>query len=225
MSKKFTKFTNQEKKMKSIKTIVITTIFLSLSINMYGLLVSNQGCKAFPNQCDGGGNGLSIQTVSLGQLIIEAGGQFLQSNSDYQIVLKKIELSETGLKSALDQTIQSMTAANAKYFEIWVNSLSLEYDPFALERLYNFDYTGYQIENNLNPTIFQQVEYFLKPGHVKEVFKKHFDDSSEILEKLKDIKTNLENRKVDISKYWRLNQLYLEFALFGQFTSEVFVNF
>jgi hypothetical protein len=77
----------------------------------------------------------------------------------------------------------------------------------------------------LNPTIFQQVEDFLKQGHIRELFQQAYIDSSKILEKLKEIQTNLESgKKVDISKHWRLNQLYLEFALFGQYTSEVFIK-
>jgi len=210
--------------MKTIKIIIITIVFVALSLNVYGLLSFNEGCRAFPNQCDNG-NGVLTQTLSIGQLIIEAGGYFLQSNSDYQFTLKKIELSETGVIDSIDQTIQSMTAANAKYFEIWNTSLSLEYDPLALDKLSQFDYTGYKLENNLNPVIFQKVEDFLKQGHVKELFQQAFIDSSKILETLKAIRVNLESgEKVDISRYWRLNQLYLDFALFGQYASEVFVN-
>jgi hypothetical protein len=210
--------------MKTIKIIVITIIFTSLSLNMYGFYVSNQVCKAFPNQCSEG-YGVSTQSLNLGQLIIEAAGHFLQSNSDYQLLLKRIELSETGVIDSIGKTIQSISSATALYYDIWVTSLSIEYDPIIIEKLSKFDYYGYKRENNLNPTIFKQVENLLKPGHVREVFKKHFEDSSKILKKLKEIQTDLESGiKVDISKYWRLNQLYLEFALFGQYTSEVFVN-
>jgi hypothetical protein len=211
--------------MKTIKIIVITTVFVSLYSYIYGFIVFNQGCKAFPNQCDEGGDSVSTQSLSLGQLIIDAGGYFLQSNSDFQVVLKKIELSETGLKDGLDQAVQSMSAANGKYFEIWITSLHLEYDYSVIEKLSQFEYNGYQIENILNPTIFQRVEGFLKQGNVRELFKKVFEDSSTILEKLKEIQTSLESGiKVDISSYWRLNQLYLEFALFGQYCSEVFIK-
>jgi hypothetical protein len=210
--------------MKTIKIIIITMVFVSLSLNVYGFLSFNQGCKAFHNQCDDG-DGVSTQSLSLGQLIIEAAGHFLQSNSDYQLVLKRIELSENGLIDSIGQAIQSMTNANALYFEIWVSSLSLEYDPIVMEKLHKFDYTGYRIGNNLNPTIFQQLEDFLKQGHVRDLFKKAFEDSSKILEKLKGIQTSLESgKKIDISNYWRLNQLYLDFALFGQYASEVFIK-
>ncbi len=213
--------------MKTIKIIIITTVFVALSFNMYGFYVLNQGCKVFPNQCPNanGGDYLSNQKINVGQLIIDAAGHFLQSNSDYQLVLKRIELSETGLNHALDKTIQSMANANALYFEIWNTSLSLEYDPLAIEKLSQFDYNGYKLENNLNPVIFQKVEDFLKQGHVRELFQQAFIDSSKILETLKAIQVSLESGKtVDISSYWRLNQLYLDFAFFGQYCSEVFVK-
>jgi hypothetical protein len=209
----------RRKKMKIIKIIAITMIFLSLNFNLYGFIVFNGGGSGFCTDCEGN------KTNNLNQLIILAAGHFLQSNSDYQIVLKRIELSETGLNDALNQAIQNMSMANALYFDICETSKALEYDPIVIEKLYQFHFSGYQIENNLNPVIFQQVEDLLKPGLVRELFKKAFEDSSKILEKLKDIQTSLESgKKVDISDYWRLNQLYLEFAFFGQYASEVFVN-
>ncbi len=118
-----------------------------------------------------------------------------------------------------------MTNANTLYFEIWETSNSLEYDPFVIEKMSQFDFTGYQIENNLNPVIFQRVEGFLKQGHVRELFQQAYIDTNKILEKLKEIQTTLESgKKVDISNYWRLIQLYLDFALFGQHASEVFIK-
>jgi hypothetical protein len=213
--------------MKTIKTISIIILVLIFTSYSKAWLAFNGGCKVFPNQCPNanGGDYLSNQKINIGQLITEAAGHFLQSFSDYQRILKRIELSETGLNHALDKTIQSITNANALYFEIWNTSLSLEYDPLAIEKLSQFDYNGYKLENNLNPVIFQRVEDFLKPGHIMELFQQAYFDSSQILEKLKEIKKNLESHKmVDISYYWRLNQLYFEFALFGQYASEVFVK-
>ena len=140
--------------MKPIKIIIISILFLSLSINVYSLYVFNQSCKLFYNQCDGG-NSVSTQQVNIDQLIIEAGGHFLHSNSDFQLVLKKIELSETGLVDSIDQTIRSISAANEIYFEIWEKSKSLEYNPIVIEKLSQFDYKRYLEQNNLNPSIYQ----------------------------------------------------------------------
>ena len=78
--------------MKQIKTIAIIILFLLFTSYSKAWLAFNGGCKAFPNQCYEG-DGVSTQTLSLGQLIPIAGGHFLQSNSDYRIVLKKIELN------------------------------------------------------------------------------------------------------------------------------------
>ncbi len=213
--------------MKTIKIIIVAMVFVTLSSYIYGFIVFNQGCSPFLNQCTNA-NGENIspnQGINIGQLIIESAGYFLQSNSDYQIALKKIELNETGVIDSIGQAIQSMATAKKKYLEIWETSKYLEYDPLVIEKLSQFDYKGYQIENNLNPVIFQKVENFLKQGHVRELFQQAFIDSSKILETLKAIRVSLESRKtVDISSYWRLNQLYLEFALFGQYASEVFIN-
>ena len=211
--------------MKQIKPISIIILILIFTSYSKAWLAFNGGCKVFPNQCPSSndGNDLLNQVIDLGQLITTAGGYFLQSNSDYQIVLKKIELNEQGVIDSIDHAIQSMTAANAIYFEIWETSKTLEYDPISIEKLSLFDYYSYKLENNLNPVIFQKVEDFLKKGHIRELFQQAFNCSKRILEKLKDIKKELESsRKVDISNYWRVNQFYLEFALFGQYASEVF---
>ena len=105
--------------MKTIKTIIITTVFVALSVHIHSALVFNQGCSAFQNQCPNANDGnLSNQKINLGQLIINAAGHFLQSNSEYQIVLKKIELNETGVIDSIGQVIKSMANANALYFEI-----------------------------------------------------------------------------------------------------------
>jgi len=205
--------------MKTIKIMIVAMVFVTLSSYIYGFIVFNGGGSGFCTDCEGNKNN------NLNQSIILAGGQFLQSNSDYQLVLKRIELSETGLIDSIDQTIKSMANTNALYFEIWETSKSLEYDSIVIEKLSKFDYIGYQKENNLNPLIFQRVEGFLRQGHVRELFQQAFIDSSKILETLKAIRVNLESgEKVDISRYWRVNQLYLDFALFGQYASEVFVN-
>jgi hypothetical protein len=204
-----------------IKTIAITISILLLFLNLNGWYSFNSGGNAFQDQYEEG----TKSSDTLDKMIIIAAGHFLQSNSDYQVVLKKIELSETGVIDSINQTIQSITAANAKYFEIWNTSLSLEYDPIVIEKLSQFDYTGYKLENNLNPVIFQRLEGFLRQGHVREIFQQAFIDSSKILETLKEIRAFLESgEKVDISRYWRLNQMYLEFALFGQYASEVFIK-
>jgi hypothetical protein len=210
--------------------IIIFVLSLSLNVHVHGLLSFNQGCKAFPNQCDDSKN-KSSSSPTLGQLIIEAAGYFLQSHSDYKFFLKKVELSEiNGIKYdemqiVLNNTISSMELASNNYLEIWEISQTIEYEPLVIERLKSFDYAKYESENNLIPSIFYKVESFLNKGDVRGIFQKAYNDSCEILEKVKDVKKEISAKKMpELSKLWRSNQSYIEFDLFGQYVSEVFIK-
>jgi hypothetical protein len=111
------------------------SIFLVLGVlgfthNLFGYFVANESCKSFTDQCDRGGR----ESVTLGQLIIDGAGYFLQSNIEYQLFLKKVELSGPyglnfpELQGIIDKAIENMELANATYFQIWQMSTNLEYD-------------------------------------------------------------------------------------------------
>jgi hypothetical protein len=164
-------------------------------------------------------------------MIIEGASFFLQSNSDYQLFLKKIELSDiyglnhVELLNIIDKAIENIELANLKYYEIWQTSKQLDYNPAVLEKLSQFDYFSYQVKNNLSTSIFQQVASLLKSGDIRHAYEKFYEETGEILNGLKLIKTSIESNTIpEISKCWRLNQIYLESELFGQYVAEVFYN-
>lgn len=215
--------------MKVLKTLtVFTFVFLLMVTDGYGFFSYNRSCEAFPEQCEQEG-GLGLAAPTLGQLIIEAAGGFIKSNSDYQLILREIELSGSYganfvvLQELIDNAIENMSMANSIYWQIWHTSKNLDYDPVVLEKLRQFDYLSYQVENNLDPVIFDKAANYLKTGDVRGSYKQAFIASGEILQYLETIKTKIEKNKLPgIKTCWRLNQLFLETELFGQYVSEVF---
>lgn len=220
---------NKEKKMKILKSVVIFTFAVLLTAaNGYGYFSYNRSCEAFPEQCEGG-EGLSISTPPLGQLIIDAASRYIKSNSDYQLLLREIELSDPNgpnfavLQELVDNAIENMNMANSTYWQIWQTSEALNYDPVVLEKLCQFDYPGYQAENNPNPVIYAKAANYLKNGDVRGTYRQACIATAEILQELDTLKTNIDKNKLPkLNACWRLNQLYLETELFGQYVSEVF---
>ena len=176
-------------------------------------------------------DGLDTKYNTLKNLLIVGAGHFLQSNSDYQLFLKNVELSgivevNTGeILSALEGALNNLEKAKETYYKILQLAGTLEYNPLVQEKLRDFDYSGYCEKNQLNQPVFQQVEELLKAGDVRGCYQKFYMETVDILERLASIKTAVETGALPgIPACWRLNQLYLEMELFGQYASEVFMN-
>lgn len=216
--------------MNKSKIGIIAALIMTLTVmNVYGYFGANETCIAFPQQCDPGGE--KSATPALGQLIVDGAAHFLQSTGDFQLFLKKVELSERypvnveELQGAIQKAVESMTLANAVYYDLWQMSVPLDYDKTVLEKLREFDYFEYRLKHQLNPSIFQQAEDLLKAGDVKGVYYKLFEDTGKILNRLNRMKAVVDSGAIPkIPDCWRLNQSYLELALFGQYTAEVFIT-
>jgi len=216
-----------------MKRIIISMILtLSLmSVYCYGFIYANWPCLLYNAQCPPKGSSQSsIQSIppTLGQLSIDAAGFFLQSNSDYQAFLKKVELSEIfgvnyeKLKELINSAIENMEMAHSRYYRVWQISNKLERNPLVLEKLNQFDYGLILEEKRLIPSIFSEVEKFLKPGNMPGAFEKIYNDTGDILQTMISLKSLLDSNSIDIPLCWELNQRLLESEIFGQYISQVF---
>ena len=216
-----------------MKRIIISMILtLSLmSVFSYGWFYANWPCLLYNGQCPPeNSNQSSIQSLSpsLGQLSIEAAGFFLQSNSDYQAFLKKIELAEIyGLNDdelieLITSAIENMEMAQSIYYRVWQLSKSLERNPVVLKKLAKFDFGLFLEDKRLIPAIFNEVEKYLKKGNMPGAFEKIYNDTGDILELMISLKSLKESNSIDIPLCWKVNQRLLESALFGQYISQVF---
>lgn len=215
--------------MKYFKFIVMFILVVSIA-NLHGYFFANETGNAFipPNPCEGCKNS---STFSLGQLIIDGAGFFIQSNSEYQLFLKEVELSgmyginQEAMNEALDSAITYMELANETYHLLVNTANSLEYNQNVLSALSNFNYYEYLYVNRLNPAIFKQVSQLLKAGDVRGCYQRFYADTYDILVRLKIIKSSVDNASIpEIPDCWRVNQLYQETQLFGQYMAEIFMN-
>ena len=219
-----------EKTMKRIIISMILTLSL-MSVLAYGRIYANWPCLLYDGQCPPeNSNQSSIQSLSpsLGQLSIDAAGFFLQSNSDYQAFLKKVELAEIygvnneELNELITNSIENMEMANSLYYQVWEISKTLDRNPVVLQMLNKFNYRLFLVEKKFIPSIFKEVEFFLKPGNMPGAFEKVYNDTGDIIQGMKSIKTILDSNSIDIPKCWEVNQLFLKAQIFGQYISMVF---
>jgi hypothetical protein len=218
-----------------MKRIIISMILTLSLMNVFsfGIIVANWPCILYDGQCEtNNSNQGSIQSLSptLGQLSIEAAGFFLQSNSNFQEFLKKIELAEIygvndeELIELITRAYENMEMAQSIYYRVWQFSKSLERDPVVLQKLAQFDYELILEEKRLIPSIFNDVEKYLKPGNMPGAFEKIYNDTSQILQGMKTLKTINASNSKDILLCWEVNQRLLESELFGQYISIVFLE-
>jgi hypothetical protein len=202
-----------------------------MSVFSYGWFYANWPCLLYYGQCvPVNSNQSSIQRLSpsLGQLSVEAAGFFLQSNSDYQAFLKKIELEEIygvnddELIEPITNAIENMEMAHSIYYQVWIISMNLERNPDILQKLAQVDYRSILEENRLIPSIFNEVEKYLKKGNMPGAFEKIYNATGDILQMMKSLKSITEANSIDIPLCWEVNQRLLESALFGQYISQVF---
>ena len=100
---------------------------------------------------------------------------------------------------------------------------SIPYDYALIGKLKSFDYqTFFKNNPGLNPAVFQNVEFFLKSGDVKGAFDYMYEGATEIFNKLNLIKESTDIATLPkISELWRLNQMYSNTLLFGQYITQL----
>lgn len=209
-------------------SVIISVLMLSfLALN--GYFVGNPPCELLDPSCGGGDS--KISGPSLYGLIVDAAAAFLKSNSSYQGLLNKVELTgKTGVPaeemiSAVETAIIQMELAHGLYANICQLCLDTEFNPVIVEKLKGFDYKSYQITFQPNPIIFDKVTDILKDADLPAVYQELYQYTGNILGQLKGIRESLETYpSPQLPLLWRANQTYMNAASFGQYTSEVLLS-
>ena len=213
--------------MKRILILSILMLFVMSGFS-YGYIEANWSCLFF-SHCENN-RSTNRATPSLGQMVSEAGALFLKAGRDYQDFLHYVEQSEysavdgSNLINSLDNAIKNMEEANARYYDIWKISTTLEANPLALELLASFDYQTFREKNQLIPGIFKKVKSFLKKGNVEGVYEYLTIETGVLLQKLTLLKARLDGNNLDLPLCWEINQLQLKNLLLGQYISQVFAE-
>jgi len=224
--------------MKLKKAVIFFGVFILFYGSVFGMIFGNDSCTTFlTSNCDTGDLSGSLSMVkkydgvSMSQLIVDAAGYYLNANSDFQMVLKKVELSEYEavdsnlLSELLESTLFNLENARATYEVLLEEANSYDYNPDVVAKLKEFDYDSYLQEHGLVPSIFGEVEEYLSEGDVRGFYKQVIKRCGKILEALYSTREVIASGKLpEVSKLWRINQMYLETELFGQYVAEVFMN-
>jgi hypothetical protein len=161
--------------------------------------------------------------------VVKSAGYFLKSCSDFLLFLNKAEMAEIegpdfdGLNLSLNNAIANMELARDTYVQLKLQADLTPYDPSVLDKLVKFNYATFQKENRLIKPVFDEVEYYLRSGAVRELFGELHCQIDEILTAAYSIKTKLEVSEFpEVSSLWDLQQKCCKSMLFGQYASRVF---
>jgi hypothetical protein len=165
-------------------------------------------------------NGSDDYKASLDNYVIDGAGYFLEAYSNTLLLMKKIEWSsKEGLKTdelnlLVENALENIESAREAYANFIRIANDTPYNTAILEKLKSFDYDTFQKENELNPEVFSSVKSYLANG---EISKLYYDFSSAV----EDITGLL---KQVVKEIWKLNGLFSESLLFGQYVSQVLYN-
>lgn len=211
--------------MKKIFLVLILT--MCLSMGMFGVIILNDSESAYNG---GGEDEQKSGSNPIGILVVLGAGHFLESHSEFQVILKNVEMAEMSgldddeLHGILDKAISSMESAKVTYSDLKNLAAGTPYNLEVIEKLKAFDYDGFQKgKGNLNPIVYQEVKGFLSRGDVTGTYSEMFSNTVDILENLYQLKKSIvKDILSDISMLWQLNQKYSNALFFGQYAAMIF---
>jgi hypothetical protein len=208
--------------------LLIGIALLIPTLQMKGAMVGNWSCMAYEGGCYvEDGEKKFGQTI--GQVLIEDALNFMESHSRMIDFLIKIENTDINnpkylaFSEILDAIIEKMEKARSNYYELNNMVADMKYNQGIILKLMSFNYSKFEQENGLIPTIFREIEGLLNKGDVKGVYLEFFLRTDEILKNLYEVKKEIDSHVFPkFSTLWEISQNYLEMQLFGQFVSEIF---
>jgi hypothetical protein len=211
------------------KKIFLLVALIGFGININAYFACNSTDIAFVGEKPDGESFsiTSIQTIE--DLIVESAGHFLKSHSNVLLILNRVELGDKSginyveIQQLAADTLKSLEMAKIKYNQLVTAANNTPYNNSVLEKLYFFDYYGFQRRKNFNPFVFNKVWYFLYYGDIRGIYSYFHSNVVLLYGKIEKIKIALDNSKIpDIESFWRVNQQFSDINLFGQYVSEVF---
>jgi len=173
-------------------------------------------------------NGGDDYKASLDNYVIDGAGYFLEAYSNTLMMMKKIEwIGKEGLdthevKLLLEKALENIESAREAYDNLTRASDNTSYNPEFIEKLKKFDYDAFQKDNGLNPGVFSSVKAYLVNGDIHKLFYDFSSTVEEIAGLLKQVKGQIDaGNFIPVKEIWKLNGLFSESLLFGQYVSQV----
>ena len=208
---------------------VTLVLLISLKSLCFGWVTVNGSEDAFipPN------NGLDSpgsSSKTMRQLVADAASHFFNGNSHIQIFLSRVELLDedeklSSLESILNDAAYDMSKALENYKELVEMAKITHYNECVIQLLKSYDYDGFQKENKILPSVFQDVKDYLIQGDVIGVYRKTYDDTDSICKTIDDLRSSLDLQLcLTIDKIRNLYHMIMKSALFGHYISLVFAQ-
>ena len=205
--------------------VLILILFNTIT---YSRIVGNWADSGFEGD---GGKSEALTSFNIRIYVIEGAGYFLNSHSNFQEFLNRVELSDLNgidfndMREILYKAIEDMEKAKNVYYNLKKEADITPYNQVMINFLLDFDYDNFREEKGLNLIEYNKVKNYLIKGDIRGVFSTFLLNSESILEQLYTIKEWIDSDKFpEISILWRVNQAYFEAQLFGQYTSEIFYS-
>jgi hypothetical protein len=224
----------KEKTMAINKNLVISIVIILFILavfvgELFPIATYNGSGSGYDEGGQSGTSGIKEFNLGIEGLIIEGAGYFLRSQSDFLLLLNKIELSTleginyTEMQNLLNSAIHNMEKARQEYGRLVEIAYVTPYRQEVIEKLKAFDYDGLLEEKGLNAVIFKDMEHYLKAGNLRALHSRAFFDTINILSMLYRLKPGIDSGQFPVLEdLWRLNQAYAEAHLLGQYTTEIF---
>lgn len=210
---------------------LILIVMLLFTVGIYGTICANYSPCAYQGECPDASNQSIVQGIGghINYLVVKGASFFLESHSDFQLFLNKVELSEINgvnydeLNGIIDDAIAKMDSAQYTYYVLKVVAAETPYNQSVIERLKSFDYDEFFYGRDLNPVVFNKVKEYLYNGDITGAYCEMLSNKSLLLEKLLFVKSFVAKGSIPpISELWSLNQLYSNSLLFGQYIAMIF---
>jgi hypothetical protein len=214
---------NQIRRPLLVKLLLVMFTLIIINESIYSRIILNRGDEAFENLNTDG------KSVTIQSCIIDGAGYYMKAYSDILLFLQGIEWSTPEnvnydeLKNLVTRAIDNMKNAEGVYTILEEMANATSYNPAFIEKLTAFDYSIFQQERAAEGTAFSNTRKYLAAGDVRGLFTHIKTGTGDILNMLMDIRAAFDAEKFPaLSSLWRLNQLFSETMLFGQYAAEVF---
>lgn len=216
---------NKHTKKEGLKTILISIFFILMATNLNALMALNGICRFHFDSCD------KNDPATVGGSVVNGAESFFKSNSAFQMFLSEMEKTEKSepnfqaMKSWVNLAIDHIKDANNSYSTALGISKNYPYDTNKLEALKTFNFTDFENAYELNSQIFSQVKAILVTGNIKAIFERCKNNTNQILSELSIMKTVIDSNTLPTTELsWKINQLYFDMEMFGQYVSMVIKN-
>lgn len=216
------------------KLLLGSIILILLQVNSYSFWTENGSQIIFytgtvspiTKKDINGVSGINLETY-----IIKSASSFLESYSYTLQYMKKTEsmpldgVNPVELKTLLVNALESMKHANECYVNLKNAADKMSYNPGVIEELKNFSYEGYLKSNSqyLNKELFREVKSYLFYGDIRGVYRKSVSDTAKIMVILNRLITATDEGIIpSLEDTWKVNQLYSQSLLFGQYVAQIF---